>query len=81
MSNLELVRTCSPEALTTEVSKSITPETFEENRKVAMTGGEAAGEARRAVESRTGKSVITKQTALDFTHIIESVGEVENNDS
>ena len=46
-----------------------------------MTGGEAAGEARRAVESRTGKSVITKQTALDFTHIIESVGEVENNDS
>ena len=81
MSNLELVLNMLAEATTTEVSKSITPETFEENRKVAMTGGEAAGEARRAVESRTGNSVITKQTALDFTHIIESVGEVENNDS
>lgn len=81
MSDLELVLNMLAEATTTEVSKSITPETFEENRKVAMTGGEAAGEARRAVESRTGKSVITKQTALDFTHIIESVGEVENNDS
>lgn len=81
MSDLELVLNMLAEATTTEVSKSVKPETFEENRKVAITGGEAAGEARRAVESRTGKSVITKQTALDFTHIIESVGEVENNDS
>ncbi|ANZ45990.1 antirepressor [Cloacibacillus porcorum] len=80
MSDLELVLNMLAEATTTEVSKSVKPETFEENRKVAITGGEAAGEARRAVESRTGKSVITKQTALDFTHIIELVGEVGNDD-
>lgn len=80
MSNLELVLNMLAEATTTEVSKSVKPKTFEENRKVAITGGEAAGEARRAVESRTGKSVITKQTALDFTHIIELVGEVGNDD-
>lgn len=63
MSDLELVLNMLAEATTTEVSKSVKPKTFEENRKVAITGGEAAGEARRAVESRTGKSVITKQTA------------------
>ena len=80
MSDLELVLNMLAEATTTEVSKSVKPETFEENRKVAITGGEAAGEARRAVESRTGKSVITKKTALDFTHIIELVGEVGNDD-
>lgn len=80
MSDLELVLNMLAEATTTEVSKSVKPKTFEENRKVAITGGEAAGEARRAVESRTGKSVITKQTALDFTHIIELVGEVGNDD-
>ena len=80
MSDLELVLNMLAEATTTELSKSVKPETFEENRKVAITGGEAAGEARRAVESRTGKSVITKQTALDFTHIIELVGEVGNDD-
>lgn len=80
MSDLELVLNMLAEATTTEVSKSVKPETFEENRKVAITGGEAAREARRAVESRTGKSVITKQTALDFTHIIELVGEVGNDD-
>ena len=80
MSDLELVLNMLAEATTTEVSKSVSAETFEENRKVAITGGEAAGEARRAVESRTGKSVITKQTALDFTHIIELVGEVGNDD-
>lgn len=80
MSDLELVLNMLAVATTTEVSKSVKPETFEENRKVAITGGEAAGEARRAVESRTGKSVITKQTALDFTHIIELVGEVGNDD-
>ena len=80
MSDLELVLNMLAEATTTEVSKSVKPKTFEENRKVAITGGEAAGAARRAVESRTGKSVITKQTALDFTHIIELVGEVGNDD-
>ena len=80
MSDLELVLNMLAEATTTEVSKSVKSEAFEENRKVAITGGEAAGEARRAVESRTGKSVITKQTALDFTHIIELVGEVGNDD-
>ena len=38
-------------------------------------GGEAAGEARKAVEARTGVPVITSQKAVDFTQLIENIGE------
>ena len=53
MSTLELVLNMLAEATTTEISKQKKPGTFEENRVVAIEGGEAAGEARNAVEKRT----------------------------
>ena len=53
---LELVLNMLAEATTTEISKQKKPETFEENRMVAIEGGEAAGEARLAVEKRTGNT-------------------------
>lgn len=53
MSTLELVLNMLAEATTTEISKQREPETFAENIKVAREGGEAAGEARKAVEART----------------------------
>ena len=53
------------EATTTEISKEQIPETFEENKQVARTGGEVAGNARKDIEARTGKPVITsKNVAL-----------------
>lgn len=83
MSDLELVLNMLAEATTTEVSKKVKPENFEENRQAARTGGEAAGDARKAVEARTGKPVINRQTAIDFTTVIELVGKIdtENEDS
>ncbi len=42
MSTLELVINMLAEATTTEISKQKQPETFEEDRKVAIEGGEAA---------------------------------------
>ena len=77
MSDLELVLNMLAEATTTEISKTVQPETFDENRKAARSGGEAAGEARRAVESRTGKPVITRQNAIDFTSVIELISGME----
>lgn len=73
MSDLELVLNMLAEATTTEISKTTRPETFEENRAAAKSGGEAARDARKAVEARTGKSVITKQNAIDFTNVIEII--------
>ena len=37
---------------------------------VAIEGGEAAGEARRAVEKRTGKTVITDNNAAQLQDLV-----------
>ena len=70
MSTLELILNMLAEATTAEISKQKQPETFEENRIVASEGGAAAGEARAAIEKRTGKSVITKKNALQFQELV-----------
>ena len=71
MSTLELVLNMLAEATTTEISHQRDPKTLEENRKAARAGGEAAGDARRAVEQRTGVPVITGKNAIDFSMVID----------
>ena len=70
MSDMELVLNMLAEATTTEISKQRAPETFEENRKIAREGGEAAGEARKAVEARTGVSAITSKNAAQLNQVV-----------
>ena len=70
MSTLELVLNMLAEATTTEISKQKKPETFAENKIVASEGGAAAGEARAAVEKRTGKSVITNRNAEQLQDLV-----------
>lgn len=69
MTNLELVLNMLAEATTTEISKSKKPETFDENKKVAKEGGEIAGNARKEIEQKTGKSIITRKNNLEFRNI------------
>ena len=64
------------EATTTELSKEQEPQTFSENRSVARSGGEVAGNARRDIENRTGKPVITAKNAADFSRLLGGVLEV-----
>jgi hypothetical protein len=78
MTTLELVLNMLAEATTTELSKKEKPETFEENRKIAKEGGSIAGDARKAIEKRTGEPVITSKKAIDFARII--TGALENKD-
>lgn len=70
MTTLELVLNMLAEATTTEISKQRAPETFAENMRVAREGGEAAGEARKAVEARTGVPVITSQNAAQLNQVV-----------
>jgi hypothetical protein len=63
MTNLELVLNMLAEATTTEISKEKKPDTFEGNRKIARQGGTIAGNARREIEEKTGKKVISKLNA------------------
>lgn len=80
MSDLELVLTMLAEATTTEISKKEEPETFAENLEVARSGGEIAGDTRKAIEQRTGKPVITSQNAVQLnavvTQMIESMVDI-----
>ncbi len=79
MSDLELVLTMLAEATTTEISRKEEPETFAENLEVARSGGEIAGDTRKAIEQRTGKPVITSQNAVQLnavvTQMIETVAD------
>jgi len=63
MTNLELVLNMLAETSTTEISKAKKPKSFPENREVAHEGGSVAGNARKEIESKTGKKVLTSKNA------------------
>lgn len=73
MSDMELILNMLAESTTTEISKEQKPTTFAENMEIAKAGGEAAGEARAAVEKRTGKSVITAQNAAQLNTVVTNM--------
>ena len=81
MSTLELALNMLAEATTTELTKAQNPQGLEENRVVAKTGGQIAGEARQRIERETGNPVITSQNANSLnsavTGMIEGVVKAE----
>ena len=81
MSTLELVLNMLAEATTTEISKEQDPQTFAENKSIAREGGEVAGNARKDIEKRTGRPVITSKNAADFSNLISDVIENDYSDS
>ncbi|MBR6458843.1 MAG: hypothetical protein IKS49_01615 [Actinomycetaceae bacterium] len=70
MTTTELVLNMLAETSTTDISKTEEPQNFSENRNVARKGGEVAGIARKALEERTGKPVISPQNATQLNAII-----------
>lgn len=81
MTDLELVLTMLSEAATTEISKKEQPEGFAENLEAARSGGEIAGDTRKAIERRTGKPVVSTQNAAQLngvvTELIEAIAAPE----
>ncbi|HPX65186.1 MAG TPA: BRO family protein [Anaerolineaceae bacterium] len=73
MSTLELVLNMLAEATTTELTQTVDPQGLEENKAVAKEGGTVAGNARKDIEARTGKPVITSKNALNFSKLIDEV--------
>ena len=73
MSTTELILNMLAETATKDIAKSSNPQGLEENKKVAKRGGSIAGNARREIESETGKSVITSKNAIDFGKLIDDV--------
>lgn len=73
MSTMEIVLNMLAEATTTELTKASNPSGLEENKVVAKEGGSIAGNARKEIENKTGKSVITSKNAIDFARVIEEI--------
>ena len=64
MTDLELIFSMLGEASTTEIVKTQDPKGFIQNKKAAKQGGAVAGNARRELESRTGKKVVSTDNYL-----------------
>jgi hypothetical protein len=63
MTNTELILNMLAEASTKDISQATNPETFQESAKVAQQGGKISGDARKALEAKTGKKVVTSLNA------------------
>ena len=66
MTNIELALNTLAEVATTEYSRQSNPQTMEESKRIAHEGGEVALEARRTIEKRLGKTVISSENASDY---------------
>ena len=71
MTTLELALNTLAEAATTEISRNQNPQTMEQNKRVAQSGGKAAKAARSEVEKQIGHSIISSLKASDYIHPIE----------
>ena len=79
MTNTELILNMLAEASTKDISQALNPETFEESKKVARQGGNVAKVARKELEARTGKKVVT---ALNAKTVLQLKNNTEDkNDS
>ncbi len=63
MTNTELILNMLAEASTKDISVAVNPETFEDSKKVAKQGGNVAKVARKELEARTGKKVVSALNA------------------
>ena len=64
MTDLELIFTMLGEASTTEIARRGDALGFDENRISAKEGGKIAGNARKALEAKTGKKVVSQANYL-----------------
>lgn len=63
MTNTELILNMLAEASTKDISQAVSPESFEESKKVAKQGGNVAKVALKELEAKTGKKVVSSLNA------------------
>jgi len=66
MSDLELIFSMLGEASTQAIVQTKHPKGFIENKKVAKQGGNVAGNARKELEEKTGKKVVSNENHLEL---------------
>lgn len=73
MSTSEIVLNMLAEVSTKEISEAEKPDDMDKHKDVARRGGKVAGDACRAIESQTGKKIITKKNATDFRDLMNNL--------
>jgi hypothetical protein len=68
MTDLELIFTMLGEASTTEIARTKNAQEFSQNKKAAIEGGAVAGNARKDLEKKSGRKVVTSQ---NFKYLTE----------
>lgn len=63
MTNTELILNMLAEASTKDISQSVEPKNFAESKKTAKQGGNVAKVARKELEAKTGKKVVSSLSA------------------
>jgi hypothetical protein len=71
MTNTELILNMLAEASTKDISVATNPKDFEESKIVAKQGGNVANVARKELEAKTGKKVVSELNARDIFKSIE----------
>ena len=72
MTNTELILNMLAEASTKDISSATNPKGFQESKKVAKQGGNVAKVARKELEARTGKKVVTSLNAKSALQLKET---------
>lgn len=81
MTNTELILNMLAEASTKDISVATNPKNFEESKKVAKQGGNVAKVARKELEAKTGKNVVTSLNAKTVLKLnLEDKNKPKNNE-
>ena len=77
MNDLELIFSMLGEAATTEITRVDDAKGFHESKHSARKGGEVAGKARKDLEQKTGKKVVSKENYLTVPESKKRLGRKE----
>ncbi|MEI6564259.1 MAG: Bro-N domain-containing protein [bacterium] len=73
MTDLELIFSMLGEAATTEITRNRDAQGFPQNKHAARSGGKVAGNARRELEKKSGRKVVTSKNYLALTQSTKKV--------
>ncbi len=68
MSDLEVLLTDIGETTTRELAREHKPYGFNENKKIAKTGGQIANNTRIDIEEKLGRSIINNENSLNYQY-------------
>jgi DNA-damage-inducible protein D len=77
MTDLELIFSMLGEAATTEIARNRGAQGFPQNQKAAHAGGKVAGNARRDLEKKSGRKVVTSENYLTLEQPAKKVSRIK----